>query len=426
MSPLKALGGTSDILPEEAERWQQLETTARSLFRLYGFREVRTPILEEAELFHRSLGAHAEVVNKQMYAFTDRGNRHIALRPEGTAPVVRALIEKGLDKTGGLTRWYYLGPMFRAERPQAGRRRQFHQIGVEVFGSSAPYQDAEVILLLRDLLVRVGLTGFQIKLNSLGCKVDRAAMIKQIVATFTPMKGTLCGDCQSRLKNNPLRILDCKESTCVSQKQRVDVSQSVCSDCREHFTAVLEGLSAAGLKEGKDYLLDRSLVRGLDYYTKTAFEVVHSDLGAQNALGGGGRYDDLVGGLGGSKATASIGWAIGVERVLMVLQAQSKTAVPQTGPQVYVAAIGKESLPEGFHLLNTLRASGIRGIADYESRPLKRQLEQANKLGCRLVIMLGDTERAEKAVTLKDLTSGKQEQVKRSALLERIKQDLQS
>ncbi len=426
MALLKALGGTSDILPEEAERWQRLEEKTRHLFHLYGFREVRTPVLEEAELFQRSLGDSTEIVNKQMYLFQDRGGRQVALRPEGTAPAVRAFLEKGLDTTGGLTRWYYLGPMFRAERPQAGRRRQFHQIGVEVFGSSAPYQDAEVIQCLRHLLTHLGVDRFELKLNSLGCRADRSKMVEMIRKEFEPVFKDLCLECRERFHRNPLRILDCKEPECAARRYLVDVTQAVCAGCRAHFQSVLEALQAAGCREGADYVLDPTLVRGLDYYTKTAFEVVHRDLGAQSALGGGGRYDDLVESLGGSP-TPAIGFAVGVERLLMVLKLQE--SAPESSlarPEVFVAPLGEASLKEGFGLLARLRLAEIPSIADYEGRPLRRQLEQANKSGCRLVVLLGDAERERNVVTLKDMISGEQLQVAEEACVEEIRRRLRS
>ena len=419
MALIKALGGTSDILPEEVRIWQQLEGTAHRLFQLYGFQEIRTPVLEDAQLFRRSLGEQTEVVSKQMYEFTDRGSRQIALRPEGTASVVRAFLEHGFDTTGGLTRWYYMGPMFRADRPQAGRKRQFHQMGVEVFGSPAPYQDAEVIQLLRHLLTGFGLDRFQLRLNSLGCREDRKRMSDQIRKEFDPVKGKLCSDCQWRLTHNPLRILDCKEPTCVAQQHRVDVGESVCAGCKAHFQQVLEALESSGLTRDLDYVLDSSLVRGLDYYTKTAFEVTHPDLGSVNALGGGGRYDDLVESLGGIP-TPAVGFAVGIDRILMVKKLQQSAPHPETRSDVFVAAVGETSLKEAFRLLNRLRSAGVSGVTDYEARPLKRQLEQANKWGCRLVLMVGERELQEGVVLLKEMASGEQVKVPQSSCIQEV------
>lgn len=424
MMPLKAIGGTGDVLPEEVHRWQQLESEARRLFHLYGFKEIRTPILEEVELFRRSLGAHTEIVHKQMYLFQDRAGREIALRPEGTAPAVRAFIEHGLDTTGGLTRWYYLGSMFRAERPQAGRRRQFHQMGVELFGSAAPYQDAEVIQLLQELLTTFGLDRFQLKLNSLGCRSDRKAMVEKIRGTFKLLRNGLCPECQERLEKNPLRILDCKEPSCGVRKHPVELSGCICPDCRSHFEKVLEALEILGLKREEDFVLDSSLVRGLDYYTKTTFEVTHPDLGAQNALGGGGRYDDLVESLGGTP-TPAVGFAVGIERILMALGSQAAGADPPWDPPaVFVATFGGDSLEEGMKLLRELRKVQIPSIADYEGRPLKRQMEQANRFGCRFVLLLGEAERQKGVVALKDMTSGEQVELPRDRCVEEIQKKL--
>jgi len=430
VASLKALGGTSDILPEETKRWQTLEQSAHRLFDLYGYQEIRTPLIEEAGVFTRSLGEAAEIVTKQMYLFQDRGGRQVALRPEATASVVRAFIEHGLDKTSGVTRLYYLGPMFRAERPQAGRRRQFHQMGVEVLGSNSPYQDAEVMALLMHLLRDVGVAvarqagepGAILQVNNLGCLQDRAKMLEALKSHFTRHQTELCPDCKERLKVNPLRILDCKQEKCRSVAQGSTVpSEWLCAACKKHFENVLQALKALHVS----YELNLHLVRGLDYYTKTAFEVIHLSLGAQNALGGGGRYDDLVEALGGTP-TPAVGFAVGVERILMVLKAQVETAgntpVP---PRVFVAALGQDSLREGFGILTKLRAAGVSSVTDYEARPLKRQLEQANKLGCGLVLIFGDVERDKRMVTLKDMASGEQTQVPKEQCIEWIQRRLE-
>lgn len=421
MTSLKALGGTSDILPDQARRWQRLEESARRLMDLYGYEEIRTPLIEEASVFTRSLGDAAEIVTKQMYLFEDRGGRRVALRPEGTASVVRAFVEHGLDKTAGLARFYYVGPMFRAERPQAGRRRQFHQLGVEVFGSMSPYQDAEVVELLMHLLEKWGIQGAVLRLNNLGCQQDRPKMLEELKKYFAQDYNNLCPDCQQRLKVNPLRILDCKEEKCrlVSQGSMAS-SKWLCPSCQEHFQQVMKVLDALGI----DCEWDQYLVRGLDYYTKTAFEVIHPGLGAQNALGGGGRYDDLVEALGGLP-TPAVGFAVGLERILMALEekeAGSSELSPR--PSVFVAPIGEASLSEGLKLLGALRAAGIPGVMDYEARPLKRQLEQANKLGCRVVLMLGDVERDKKIVLLKDMASGAQIEAPQDVWLETLQKIL--
>ncbi|MBI3317758.1 MAG: histidine--tRNA ligase [Candidatus Omnitrophica bacterium] len=417
MVPLKALGGTSDIFPEESSRWQSIEKTAREILTLYGYQEIRTPLIEEAAVFTSSLGDAAEIVTKQMYLFQDRGGRSVALRPEGTACVVRAFIERGLDKTGGLTRFYYLGPMFRAERPQAGRRRQFHQIGVEVFGSASPYQDAEVILLLTRLLKGWGLEGFQLNLNSIGCKEDRTKILHKIREALSSWQAELCPDCKGRLGNNPLRILDCKEPGCQKVSAGIDLFEMVCESCRRHFDSVAEALKGLHLP----FERDPHLVRGLDYYTRTAFEVIHPGLGAQNALGGGGRYDELVERMGGASVPA-VGFAIGLERVLMAASGSGPTGEERRqAPQVFVASVSPAQIPEALALAEELRGQGVRAFVNLEERPLKRQLEQASKsVPSGFALILGEDEIAQGVVTVRAMKTGQQEQLNRSELLGKI------
>ena len=426
MTLLKALGGTSDILPGDAQRWQQLEAHARRLLELYGYQEIRTPLIEEAAVFTSSLGEAAEIVTKQMYLFQDRGGRSVALRPEGTASVVRAFIEHGLDKTAGLSRFYYLGPMFRAERPQAGRRRQFHQLGVEVFGSASPYQDAEVIVLLIRLLQKMGVSiakdpgdkGVILKINNLGCREDRPTMFEKIRKYFMEHKNDLCPDCQSRLAVNPLRIFDCKEEKCrsIAHHKNIAPSQWICTSCKDYVQRVTETLGGMKIP----FELDYHLVRGLDYYTRTAFEVVHTGLGAQNALGGGGRYDDLVESLGGSP-TPAVGFAIGLERVLLALEAQRPGLTESRSTlEVFIATVNQQQIPDALALGEFLRDEGIAAWANLEDRPLKRQLEQASKLVPEgYVLILGEEEIAKGMVTVRQMATGKQEQVPRAELVDK-------
>lgn len=415
MTPLKALGGTSDVLPEESRHWQRIEKEGRRVLELYGYQEIRTPLIEEAALFTGSLGEAAEIVTKQMYLFEDRGGRTVALRPEGTASVVRAFIEKGLDKTGGLTRLYYLGPMFRAERPQAGRRRQFHQFGLEVFGSASPYQDVEVMALLTRLLQEVGVSGAALKINNIGCRKDRPEMIRKLKEYFQTSLSDLCEDCHLRLEKNPLRIFDCKQDKChsVAQGSRPP-SQWACGDCKDHFKKVCEALDL--LKVG--YELDPHRVRGLDYYTKTVFEVIHAGLGAQNALGAGGRYDDLVQQMGGASVPA-VGFAVGLERILM---AGSANAVEEpknfSSPQVFVASVHPAQIPQALALAEELHGQGIAATANLEERPLKRQMEQASKLVPNgYTFILGEEEVREGSVTVKEMSTGSQRKVARADLI---------
>ena len=420
MTPLKALGGTSDILPDEIGRWHALESTARRVLDLYGYREIRTPLIEEAAVFTGSLGEAAEIVTKQMYLFQDRGGRQVVLRPEGTASVVRAFIEHGLDKTAGLTKFSYMGPMFRAERPQAGRKRQFHQLGVEVFGSASPYQDVEVILLLVQLLKEWGIEGWKMGLNSIGCKEDRPKIVELIRAKLRPVETQLCEDCRVRLEKNPLRILDCKNLECQKLSDRVDVIEAICPDCTKHFQIVWEMLKNRFKIPG--LVRDPHLVRGLDYYTRTAFEVVHGDLGAQNALGGGGRYDDLVEQLGGISVPA-IGFAVGLERVLMAQEAnRHAVAAGDEGLKVFVATVSAAQIPNGLELVETLRANGIAASANLEDRPLKRQMEQVAKVNpSGTVLILGEDEIKQGVVMVKNLATGEQAKQPLATVVEKLK-----
>jgi len=405
---LKALGGTSDILPKEAALWQQLEQEARRTLDLYGYQEIRTPLIEEAAVFTHSLGEAAEIVTKQMYLFQDRGGRSVALRPEGTASVVRAFIEHGLDKTAGISRFYYLGPMFRAERPQKGRQRQFHQLGVEVFGSASPYQDVEVLCLLVRLLEIWRVQDWVLKLNSLGCREDRRKILEEVRAKLKLHRSRLCEDCQNRLEKNPLRILDCKEPGCQQVSRGIDVFESVCQNCRGHFQTVLDALKSLRVP----FERDPHLVRGLDYYTRTAFEVVHGGLGAQDALGGGGRYDELVQAMGGNTAPA-IGFAVGIERILM---AQEKGGLESPSLKVFIATVTPREIPVALAWAEKLRARGIPAGVNLEDRPLKRQMEQAAKLGVKQALIFGPDEVNAGVVIIKEMKSGQQEKQPLSSL----------
>lgn len=416
---LTALGGTSDLLPAETARWQALERTARQVLARYGFQEVRTPILEYADVFRQSLGEATEVVQKQMYTFQDRGGRDVALRPEGTAAAVRCYLEHGLDKTSGLVKWYYMGPMFRAERPQAGRRRQFHQLGVEVFGSASPYQDAEVLALLMHLLSALGLTKAVLNVNNLGCRADRPKMAEALTAHFAKHRDELCGDCRERLAANPLRILDCKEPGCRQLAASLTPGQWVCAACAEHLRQVLQALDALSVR----YEQDPRLVRGLDYYTKTAFEVTHPGLGAQDAAGGGGRYDDLVQQMGGSSVPA-IGFALGLERVMMALDAESVPPAQAAPPSVFVATLGEAAQKKGLELLHRIRHADIAAAGEYENRSLRRQLEQASSLKCPYAMLIGDDELAKQVVTLRDMEKREQSSVPWGQAVEELQRRL--
>lgn len=399
----KKIPGTKDILPDEVSRWQAIEETSRNIFSLYNYKEIRPPIIEVAALFNRSLGESAEIVQKQMF-FLKKDKDVYGLRPEGTASIVRAYLENNLDKTAGLIKVYYLGPMFRAERPQKGRLRQFHHLGCEVIGSPEPYLDVEIISLADNLLKAYKIEGYEIKINSLGCAKDKKEF-REILRKGLKIKlPRLCPDCKIRFKHNVLRILDCKNEGCIEVVKKLDLRGAhLCLECQRHFDKVKDGLDALNI----DCKIDPYLVRGLDYYTRTVFEIIHHDLGAQNALGAGGRYDNLVSDLGGPNLGA-IGFAFGIERLLLV----SKGQQPVTSRNlVYIVALGEEAKKQGLKLLDNLRKEGIATDTDYEGRSLKGALRRANDLSSQIVLIIGEDEIKRNVVTLKDMTSGEQKQV---------------
>lgn len=412
----KRVPGTRDILPEEAPAWQKIEEASRRIFALYNYQEIRPPVLEEAGLFQRSLGESAEIVKKQMFIIKKDEDSY-ALRPEGTAPIVRAYIENNLDKTKGLVKFYYLGPMFRRERPQKGRLRQFHHIGCEAIGSYEPHLDVEVISLADKLLKGYAIKDYEIKINSLGCAKDKKALTENLRKSLKAKLSNLCADCHTRFKENVLRILDCKNEECIGVIKKLDIQADyLCPECKGHFAKVREGLDTLKI----DYQVSPYLVRGLDYYTRTVFEIVHQGLGSQNAVGAGGRYDNLVSDLGGPD-TGAIGFAFGVERLLLALgpapQAVGKNLV-------YIITLGEEAKKEGLRLLDTLRSAGIVSDADYESKSLKGALRRANDLSAGYVLIIGEDELKKGVVTLKDMLSGEQREVKRDDIITELKNNL--
>jgi len=405
----KKTPGTKDILPDEVSSWQVIEETTCNIFSLYNYKEIRPPIIEEAALFNRSLGESAEIVQKQMF-LVKKDKDVYALRPEGTASIVRAYLENNLDKTAGLIKVYYIGPMFRAERPQKGRLRQFHHLGCEVIGSQEPRLDVEIISLADNLLKAYTIEGYEIKINSLGCAKDKKELTEILRNGLKPKLTKLCDDCKVRFKHNVLRILDCKNERCIEVVKELDIRQDhLCPECKRHFDKVKEGLDSLNI----DYKISPYLVRGLDYYTRTVFEIIHHDLGAQNALGAGGRYDNLVGDLGGPSLGA-IGFAFGIERLLLVARRTPHAARQNL---VYIITLGEEAKKEGLKLLNTLRRQGITSDTDYEDKSLKGALRRANDLGAKYVLIIGEDELKKGAVTLKDMVSGEQREVKQEDLM---------
>ncbi|MBI5379845.1 MAG: histidine--tRNA ligase [Nitrospirae bacterium] len=406
---VQAIRGFKDILPGETERWLALESSARDLFAAYGYAEIRPPILESTEVFSRSIGETTDIVEKEMYTFQDRSNRSVTLRPEGTASVVRACVEHHQFQTLPL-KLYYLGPMFRHERPQAGRLRQFHQIGVEAMGVEDAGMDIEVLALLRDLFERFGLRDLELQVSSLGCSICRPAYRERLLGFLRPQISALCPDCQGRLERNPLRTLDCKREACREATQDAPrILDSLCEACRSHFAEVREGLDTLRIP----YVVNPRIVRGLDYYMRTAFELVTDCLGAQNAVAAGGRYDGLVKDLGGPDIPG-IGFALGMERVLALLKDRQPPA--QVSP-FFVAALGKVARREALLLIQALRNVGKPVEWDPAGGSLKSQLRKADRLGARQVVILGEEEIKTGRATLRDMAAKTQQSIPLSDLL---------
>lgn len=399
---VRALRGTKDLLLKEARLWTTLEAKARAVFNAFGYEEIRTPVIEESSLFVRSLGAGTDIVEKQMFTFIDRGERSITLRPEATASVVRAYLENNLVNEIGFTKLFYMGPMFRAERPQAGRMRQFHQIGVEAIGSYSPHLDAEVIALMAALLDSLGVTGYNIKINSLGCPKDKKALSDGLRAALSNNVDNLCDDCKVRFEKNILRVLDCKNDSCRNFVRKIfkGTEECLCAECLSHFDTAKKALD--GLKV--NYTIDPYLVRGLDYYTKTTFEVTHRKLGAQDALGAGGRYDNLVEDLGG-QAKGACGFALGMERTVMALEELPDIS---DGICVYFATMGPDEYRLAFNMAMELRTQGISCDLDYEGKSLKAQMRAADKLGAKYAAIIGEDELKNHTLTLRNMATKEQ------------------
>lgn len=406
--------GTNDFLPGKIEKWHALEETLRQISRLYGLQEIRTPIFEHTELFLRSVGETTDIVEKEMYTFEDRGERSLTLRPEGTAPTVRAFVENKLYADALPVKLYYLGPMFRYDRPQAGRYRQFHQYGIEVFGSADPGVDAEVIANAVDIFQRLGLKDLIVELNSVGCPKCRPAHREAMQKFLEPKRQELCPTCQGRFEKNPLRILDCKSPSCQELVKGVpEITDMLCPECAEHFAKVQEYLTAFGVS----YRLEPRLVRGLDYYVMTAFEIVASGIGAQSSICGGGRYDGLVEQVGGP-ALPGIGYATGLERILNVLEQQGIELGSRTPVQVFIAALGEQANLKGAVIAQQLRKKGISVEKDYLGKSLKAQLKSAGRLEAPYVLIIGEDELKNNEVILRRMKDSTQTAVKLDALVE--------
>ena len=407
MELIRAQKGTQDLLPEETERWRVVEDVLRSEAKIHGFGEIRTPVFEDTRLFQRSVGETTDVVQKEMYTFEDKGGRSVTLKPEGTAGTVRAFLEHGLYSDALPAKLYYITPCYRFENTQAGRQREFHQFGVELFGSALPAADAEVIGLAHSLFGRLGVKNLRLEINSIGCPDCRAAYTRALTEYFRGFEDRLCADCRSRLDRNPMRILDCKNPDCAEIARGAPrMLDYLCDDCRAHFEGVKGYLDAVGI----EYAVNPSIVRGLDYYTRTVFEFVSGDLGAQSTVCGGGRYDGLVEEMGG-KPMPALGFALGIERLLLILKAQ-EVEFPQPEPcEIFVASVGDKAQLEAFRLVSSLRRYSIVCECDLLGRSLKAQMKYADKLGAQFSVVLGDEEIEKGRANIRNMKTGETKKI---------------
>ncbi|MBP8704536.1 MAG: histidine--tRNA ligase [Candidatus Cloacimonas sp.] len=396
--------GTFDILPEDSYKWQFLQNSFRKMATCFGYEEITTPIFEVAELFERSSGESSDVVQKEMYRFQDKKGREFALRPEGTAPVVRSYVENHLDKLSSRTKLFYLGPMFRYDRPQAGRYRQFYQYGIEFIGSNNPYYDAEVIAVAFLWLNKLGLNNLRLEINSVGCPDCSAVYDKALQEYYRPFLPKLCPDCVKRLETNPRRLLDCKLPSCIELRNNAPSQMDYLDEsCKKHFSAVCDYLQAMNIP----YTINPRIVRGLDYYTNTAFEIIYDGLGAQNSLVGGGRYNGLIAQIGG-KSIPAIGFAGGFERLLLALEEEKIELIPPSKPDAYLVCVGENTRLQILPYLNALRTKGLIVDYDPDKSSLKAQLKSADTSGAKYAIIIGENELATKTVNLKNLQTGEQ------------------
>ena len=399
--------GTKDILPARIGQWIYVEGKIREICARYGFSEIRTPIFEHTELFQRGIGDTTDVVEKEMYTFTDRGGRSLTLRPENTASAVRAYLENKLYVDHPVTKLFYIGSMFRFDRPQKGRFREFHQFGVEVLGEKSPLVDAEIIILAVRFLESLGLNDLVLKLNSVGDAQCRTRYRQQLQDFFRDKLADLCEDCCSRFDRNPMRLLDCKNEKCqMVSRGAPKITDCLCDECQNHFQKVQDYLTSAGIQ----FVLDSRLVRGLDYYTRTAFEIQYVPLGAQSAVAGGGRYDGLIEEIGGAP-TPGIGFAVGLERVMVAMEIQNLCPMEEKHADIFLVALGETAQRAIFPLLIGMRDRGLNVTMDYAGRSLKSQMRAADKTQARFAVILGEHELAENYAVLRDMYSSEQRQV---------------
>ena len=403
--------GTKDVLPKDAYKWHYVENAARRVADAFCFREIRTPVFEHTELFLRGVGDTTDIVNKEMYTFLDKGNRSMTLKPEGTAGVARSFIENGMASDALPAKMYYITPVFRYERPQAGRLREHHQFGVEAYGSAAADMDAEVILLAHSFLTEVGVTALELNINSIGCPECRKKYNEALKDYYRPRLDDMCETCRSRFDKNPLRMLDCKEDRCQEAKKNAPrIIDYLCDDCAAHFERLQSLLSAAGL----EYKINPNIVRGLDYYTRTVFEFVSTAIGSQGTVCGGGRYDGLLSSIGGP-SVPGVGFGLGLERLLLVLENTGVVIPAPQGVQVYFAPMGERARIKCFALTAQLRKMGVKAETDRMDRSVKAQFKYADKIGAAYVVAVGDNELDSGVATAKSMKGGEPVQVELTA-----------
>lgn len=403
----KAIKGTKDVLPKEAYKNQYIEATVLDVAQRFGYKEMRTPVFEHTELFQRGVGSTTDVVQKEMYTFDDKGGRSITLRPEGTAGAARSFLENGLCNEALPQKICYLTSCYRYEKPQAGRLREFHQFGVECFGTSSPLADAEIISLAKTVFDELGIKDLSLEINSIGCPECRVKYHEALREYFSARKDELCDTCKERLDRNPMRILDCKSPVCSEIAQGAPVVLDyLCDDCREHFEAVKKYLTAQNI----DFTVNPQIVRGLDYYTKTVFEFVSNSIGAQGTVCGGGRYDGLIEELGGQK-TPSLGFGLGLERLMLLMEAQGCEYPEDARPDLFIAALGEKATLKAIDIAKDMRAEGYSCLYDLNSRSLRAQMKYADKLNAKYTIVIGDSEVEEGVAKLKDMQTGEETEI---------------
>lgn len=416
----RAIKGTNDILPEESNKWQFVESKMLETALQFGFKEIRVPVFEHTEVFLRSVGDTTDVVQKEMYTFDDKGGRSITLRPELTAGVIRSAIEKGLVNGALPQKLCYIGGCYRYEKPQAGRLREFHQFGVECVGAAAPNADAEVISLAKSVLDNIGIKNISLEINSIGCPECRKEYHKALKEYFSANADNLCDTCKDRLDRNPMRILDCKSPICKKIAENAPVViDYLCDDCRDHFEKVKAHLKAMDI----DFKVNPKIVRGLDYYTRTVFEFVSGDIGAQSTVCGGGRYDGLIGQMGGPK-TPSLGFAMGIERLMMVLSAQNAELPEAPTCDLFIATLGDNAILKASALCRLLRDEGYKAQTDICGRGLKAQMKYADKIGAKFTLVLGDNEVESGKATLKNMSNSEAREIHLSELIEELGEEI--